>query len=411
MRHTPHTLLHRDAPFIFRKILTGARPPNRAYTEAKCVFIHLVLELRCRDPPAANLPTREPCAGQPTGFAPGPVPERYGPSVLRARCSLPLLLVSLLLLSACAIRPIQPQPPAAAPVPAEPAPPADDALTDEEIAAIAVVEGLAEVAGRHPMTGANLDEYMAFYADDAVMLSLPAITRAATGKTAIRDYYLTHDAEDRAYWDIEVLHVDGPVVTTRAFGHGDFTGQLPSGGFEGLGVSVIRDGKIVEDFSVPTPDSSAEMYEFIGPQDWGGPLSEIPASFEAVGTATAPWVAEAPSADTVDAALTAYSDNTVFTWLEMPGMPQQIEGKDALRALMEEWVADGRSVEFTLIGRDGTLLVGRARIWDANLEALGIAPLEAIDMYEVSDGAITHQWRVVTPDSLKALRAAQGATP
>lgn len=326
----------------------------------------------------------------------------------RRALAISLLVVLPLMISSCAIQPIQPE--AVAPVAEQAAAPAPRVLTEEEEAALAVMQQFAAVAGSHPMSPENLEEYMDFYADDATMLMLPGSPFPSQGKQGVRTYFRAHDAEEKLVWDITPLDVSGSTVTVRNLTHGTWTAELPSGALEGTEVYTLRDGKIAEHSWIAAPDSMVEMFDYAAHYGVSQRVTDFPRGYEVLPTALGPWSASTPDASGIEESLSAYADTAALTVLGFPGGTRVYEGKDAIRAAMQEWANAGTTFALEPIATEGLLLTGRATIRNDDTDALGIEPLVATDCYQVRSKLIYSHWRMLAPESVERLLAASGAT-
>ncbi len=117
---------------------------------------------------------------------------------------------------------------------------------------------------------------------------------------------------------------------------------------------------------------------------------------------------EAFNAGDVDAIAAFYADDAI---VRFPDDDETLTGAEEIRPWIEELVAMNFAIEATSLQVEGDIATVAIRTWADPTRALGIAPLEATDVYIVKDGKIASQTSTFTEESLAKLMAALAALP
>ena len=117
---------------------------------------------------------------------------------------------------------------------------------------------------------------------------------------------------------------------------------------------------------------------------------------------------EAFNAGDVDTIAAFYADDAV---VRFPDENETLTGAEEIRPWIEELVAMNFAIEATSLQVEGNTATVAIRTWADPTRALGIAPLEATDVYIVKDGKIAGQTSTFTEESLAKLMAALAALP
>jgi hypothetical protein len=117
---------------------------------------------------------------------------------------------------------------------------------------------------------------------------------------------------------------------------------------------------------------------------------------------------EAFNAGDVEAIAAFYADDAV---VRFPDENETLTGAEEIRPWIEELGAMNFAIEATSIQVEGDTVTVAIRTWADPSRALGIAPLEATDVYIVKDGKIVSQTSTYTEESLAKLMAALAALP
>lgn len=121
------------------------------------------------------------------------------------------------------------------------------------------------------------------------------------------------------------------------------------------------------------------------------------------------------SAGDTEASLAYFADDAVVKLVGLPpGQPDTFTGKEAIRAWWKDMLAQNFAMEVEVVKVDGDEVTTRTLTWMDGTRALGVAPLEATEVYVVKDGKIISEIWTITGESkarLMAAIAAAQATP
>ena len=300
------------------------------------------------------------------------------------------MIVVCILATACVIQPIQPEAPAPAPV-----------ISQEE-AALAVVEDFNAQTSTAPLSMKNLDAFMDFYADDCdfIVAGPPGEYIHIQGKQPIRDYCVGADVQFGTVFNFEPLAVQGSQAVVHNRSSSEMLAQYGAGEFDGLEVFVVKAGKFVADYymaSAETNQTFARLSNLV--------LSPDDAEAGIVQSAVKPWIGEGVTSATIDETLKWYANDASFLILGLPTGVEEYRGKEALRPLMQSWVDMNQRWEVTPLSSAEGIVVGVTRTWLDPTVALGIAPVEATEIWIIKGGMIQQDVWAITPNSLKQLVA------
>ena len=108
-----------------------------------------------------------------------------------------------------------------------------------------------------------------------------------------------------------------------------------------------------------------------------------------------------------EAALAYWADDAVVRLIGVPpDQPDTYEGKEQLRGWLESLSAIHFEIQEELIKEEGDTVTVRALSWSDPTRQLGVAPLEATEVYVVKNGKITSLTWTITSESLARLQAA-----
>jgi hypothetical protein len=98
----------------------------------------------------------------------------------------------------------------------------------------------------------------------------------------------------------------------------------------------------------------------------------------------------------------AYFDNDAVAYIiGLPPTGMEVyAGKEQIRALWQDSVANHFQWEVSITSTDGNIVTVKAKTWHDFTRQLGVAPLEYNDVYEVKDGKITTYGTTITADAL-----------
>ena len=145
-----------------------------------------------------------------------------------------------------------------------------------------------------------------------------------------------------------------------------------------------------------------------------GPQSEPVAP---VDTALAPdpvsavvtGAAEKLNAGDLEESLAYYADDAVFYAFGLPTVAEVYRGKDQIRALLAENVASHFKMEVEIRTVVGDVVNTRTTSWHDFTRQLGVAPLEATEIYVIEDGKIAIEAWTIAAESLAKLQTALAA--
>lgn len=109
----------------------------------------------------------------------------------------------------------------------------------------------------------------------------------------------------------------------------------------------------------------------------------------------------------MEAALAPWADDAVVRLIGAPPGERNIhEGKTQIRAWLSGLHADHFEIQEELLGVDGDILTVKALSWSDATRGLGVAPLEATEVYVIRDAKIRSLSWSMHPESLARLMAA-----
>lgn len=103
----------------------------------------------------------------------------------------------------------------------------------------------------------------------------------------------------------------------------------------------------------------------------------------------------------VEGSLVYFADDAVAYIIGLPPTGMEVyAGKEQIRALWQDSVANHFQWEVNIISTDGNIVTVKAKTWHDFTRQLGVAPLEYNDVYEVKDGKITTYGTTITAEAL-----------
>lgn len=93
-----------------------------------------------------------------------------------------------------------------------------------------------------------------------------------------------------------------------------------------------------------------------------------------------------------------------------PGQPDSFKGREEVRAWLQGLLEQHFEIQEELIEAVGDTLRVRALTWIDATRQLGVAPLEATEVYVLKDGLIASLTWTITPESAAKLHAALART-
>ena len=105
----------------------------------------------------------------------------------------------------------------------------------------------------------------------------------------------------------------------------------------------------------------------------------------------------------LDAALTYFADDAVY---RLEFMDETYTGKDEIRAWWDDLAAQNFDIEIEVVKVEEDTVTTNTKTWVDFTRELGIAPLEATEVYIVQDGKIVSGTWTPTEESIAKLQAA-----
>jgi hypothetical protein len=110
---------------------------------------------------------------------------------------------------------------------------------------------------------------------------------------------------------------------------------------------------------------------------------------------------ERMNAGDVEGSLTYFADDATAYIIGLPPTGMEVyAGKEQIRALWQDSVANHFQWEVSITGTSGNIVNVKAKTWHDFTRQLGVAPLEYSDVYEVKDGKIITYGTTITADAL-----------
>ena len=105
-------------------------------------------------------------------------------------------------------------------------------------------------------------------------------------------------------------------------------------------------------------------------------------------------------------ALAYFADNAIVRLEGLPsGQPDTYTGKEAIRVWWDELDSQNFDIEVTVFKVDGDTVTTKTLTWNDEMRSLGVAPLEATEVYVVKDGQIVSETWTLSEASLAKLVA------
>lgn len=124
-------------------------------------------------------------------------------------------------------------------------------------------------------------------------------------------------------------------------------------------------------------------------------------------SATVLDMAERFNAGDLDGALTYWAEDARVYFYGLPPSGTEIyTGKQQIRPVFEENVAGHFKWEIEILAVSGDVVTARAKTWHDFTRQLGVAPVEAAEVYVIRDGKIAAYTWTITEESLARLKPA-----
>jgi ketosteroid isomerase-like protein len=107
------------------------------------------------------------------------------------------------------------------------------------------------------------------------------------------------------------------------------------------------------------------------------------------------------NAGDVEGSLAYFADDAMAYIIGLPPTGMEVyAGKEQIRALWQDSVANHFQWEVTITSTNGNIVYVKAKTWHDFTRQLGVTPLEYNDVYEVKDGKIATYGTTITADAL-----------
>jgi len=117
------------------------------------------------------------------------------------------------------------------------------------------------------------------------------------------------------------------------------------------------------------------------------------------------------SAGDLEGYLALWADDGTFEVVGLPSGPETYKGKDQLRTEFEDEIANHIEIQVEVLKVEGDTVTTRTTTWHDFTRQIGVAPLEATEVYVVKNGQIASATWTLSPESLDKLQAALAALP
>jgi ketosteroid isomerase-like protein len=117
------------------------------------------------------------------------------------------------------------------------------------------------------------------------------------------------------------------------------------------------------------------------------------------------------SAGDLEGCLALWADDGTFQLEGLPSGPETYKGKDQLRSEFEDEIANHIEIQVKVLKVEGDTVTTRTTTWHDFTCQIGVAPLEATEIYVVKNGQIASATWTISPESLAKVQAALATLP
>jgi len=117
------------------------------------------------------------------------------------------------------------------------------------------------------------------------------------------------------------------------------------------------------------------------------------------------------SAGDLEGYLALWADDGTFQVVGLPSGPETYKGKEQLRSEFEDEIANHIEIQVEVLKVEGDTVTTRTTSWHDFTRQIGVAPLEATEVYVIKNGKIASETWTLSPESLDKLQAALAALP
>jgi len=119
--------------------------------------------------------------------------------------------------------------------------------------------------------------------------------------------------------------------------------------------------------------------------------------------------AERLNAGDLEGSLAYWTDDAEFTFIGLPGGTETYSGKEQIRTVLKENVANHFEMQVDILKMDGDTATTRTTTWHDFTRQLGVAPLIATELYVIQDGKIASITWTLSDESQAKLNSAIAA--
>jgi len=117
------------------------------------------------------------------------------------------------------------------------------------------------------------------------------------------------------------------------------------------------------------------------------------------------------SAGDLEGFLALWADDGTFQLEGLPSGPETYKGKEQLRSEFEDEIANHIEIQVEVLKVEGNTVTTRTTTWHDFTRQIGVAPLEATEVYVVKNGQIASATWTLSPESLAKVQAALATLP
>jgi LPXTG-motif cell wall-anchored protein len=105
------------------------------------------------------------------------------------------------------------------------------------------------------------------------------------------------------------------------------------------------------------------------------------------------------------------ADDGTFQLEGLPSGPETYKGKEQLRSEFEDEIANHIEIQVEVLKVEGDTVTTRTTTWHDFTRQIGVAPLEATEVYVIENGQIASATWTLSPESLAKVQAALATLP
>ena len=117
------------------------------------------------------------------------------------------------------------------------------------------------------------------------------------------------------------------------------------------------------------------------------------------------------SAGDLEGYLALWADDGTFQVVGLPSGPETYKGKEQLRSEFTDEIANHIEIQVEVLKVEGDTVTTRTTSWHDFTRQIGVAPLEATEVYVIKNGQIASETWTLSPESLDKLQAALVTLP